>query len=88
MKATDLIGNQTYQVIDEPNNRFNFIGLIEVDEELAENIEDGENYDLACELPEDVQRAVNVMAENDVTMSDFTGISVFEDGATFYTLTW
>ena len=88
----NLIGDQTYQVIDEAANRFNFFGLVEVDQNLLEIAEKAEAYtewSLSEELPEDVQRAANVMAENDVLLGEFTGIVTFEDGdATYYLLTW
>lgn len=88
----NLIGDQTYQVIDNEANRFNFFGLVEVDQALVEIAKNAENYaewSLGEELPEDVQRAANVMAENDVTLNEFTGIVTFDDGdATYYFLTW
>lgn len=88
----NLIGDSTYLVTDNVSNRFNFFGLIEVDQNLigiAEKAEAYTEWSLAEELPEDVQRAANVMAENDVTLNEFTGIVTFDDGdATYYLLTW
>ena len=88
----NLIGDQTYQVFDEAANRFNYLGLVDVNQELVEIAENAENYAewaLEDELPEDVQRAANVMAENDVNLGEFTGIVTFNEwDATYYLLTW
>lgn len=88
----NLIGDQTYQVIDEAANRFNFFGLVEVDQNLIEIAENAENYAewaLGEGLPEDVQMAAYAMIENDVLLGEFTGIVTFDDGdATYYLLTW
>ena len=90
MKALqNLIGDSTYMVADNPSNRFNFCGLIEVTPELAEMGEQAIVWDLTEDLPEDVQRAIDVMAENDVEMNDFTGIITFDrDDDTYYLLIW
>lgn len=88
----NLIGDWTYQVIDEAANRFNFFGLVEVDQNLIEIAEKAETYtewSLGEDLPEDVQRAADVMVENDVLLGEFTGIVTFDDGdSTYYLLTW
>ena len=85
----NLIAEQTYMVADSINNRFNFFGLIEVTSELVEESENVAEWDLTEDLPEDVQKAVNVMAENSVVMDDYTGIVTFDtDEETYYLLTW
>lgn len=85
----NLIGDSTYLVTDNVSNRFNFFGLIEVTPEIVQETENAVEWNLAEELPEDVQRAANVMAENSVVLDDFTGIVTFDDGdSTYYLLTW
>jgi len=90
MKALqNLIGNSTYMVTDSEANRFNFFGLIEVTPELAEAPERYTEWELAQELPQDVRRALAVMAENSVVMDDYTGVVTFDtDEETCYLLTW
>ena len=85
----NLINEKTYQVIDQESNRFNFCDLIDIDEQLIEDTEYADEYQLSEELPEDVQRAVNTMIENDVKIEDFTGIITYEENdTTYYLLTW
>ena len=93
----NLIGEQTYMVVDNESNRFNFCGLIEVipfglNEVIPEFVQEVKNvavWDITEDLPEDVQRAIDVMAENDVEMNDFTGIVRYEnDDITYYVLVW
>jgi hypothetical protein len=85
----NLIGNSTYMVTDSETNRFNFFGLVEVTPELVEESENVAEWDLTEDLPEDVQKAVNVMAENSVVMDDYTGIVTFDTAEeTCYLLTW
>jgi hypothetical protein len=82
-----LIGDSTYMVVDNPSNRFNFCGLIEVTPELAEMGKQAIVWTLTKDLPEDLQRAIDVMAENDVIIEDFTGIITFDrDNDTYYLL--
>lgn len=96
MKALrNLIGEQTYKVVDNPDNRFNFFGLVEVDNNLFEIARTAEYYtewNLAGPLPEDVKKAVNVMAENGADVISFTGVITFADNEgvedTYYLLTW
>lgn len=91
MKILELIGEQTYVVVDHESNRFNFFGLIEVIPEFVQDVKNVAVWDLTEDLPEDVQRAIDVMAENDVEMNDFTGIITFDrdrDGDTYYVLVW
>jgi hypothetical protein len=84
----NLIGNSTYMVTDSIN-RFNFFGLVEVTPELVQEPGNVVEWDLTEDLPEDVQRAVDVMAENSVVMDDYTGIVTFDtDEETYYLLTW
>jgi len=85
----NLIGERTFQVIDQVSNRFNFCDLVDIDEQLIEDAENGTEYELTEQLPEDVERAVLTMIENDVEIEDFTGIVSFEnDDTTYYLLTW
>ena len=90
MKALEnLIGDSTYMITDNVSNRFNFFGLIEVTPEIVEESKNVVEWNLAGPLPEDVKKAVNVMAENDVNLNEFTGIVTFDDGdSTCYFLTW
>lgn len=90
-KATELlrelIGEQTFVVEDHESNRFNFFGLIEVIPEFVQEFKNVAVWDLTEDLPEDVKRALEVMAENDVEMNDFTGIITFDrDDITYYVL--
>jgi len=87
-----LIGDSTYVVVDNLSNRFNFIGLITIAEDTfgdavntAENVAE---WSLTENLPEDVQRAVDVMVENGVVLDDFTGVVTFDYDLTYYLLTW
>lgn len=85
----NLINEKTYQVIDQVSNRFNFCELVDIDEQLIEDSENGTEYELTEQLPEDVKRAVDTMIENDVKIEDFTGIVTFEnEDTTYYILTW
>ena len=96
MKALqNLIGEQTYKVVDNPDNRFNFFGLVVVEGRLlkiAENSEDYTEWAFTDDLPEDVGRAINVMAENGGDIASFTGVVTFTDREgvedTYYLLTW
>jgi hypothetical protein len=87
-----LINEQVYMVADHNTNRFNFIGLITLSEDAfgdavntAENVAE---WSLTENLPEDVQRAVDVMVENGVVLDDFTGVVTFDYDLTYYLLTW
>lgn len=96
MKALqNLIGDQTYKVVDNPDNRFNFFGLVQIDSSLLDIAKTAQYYtewSLTGSLPEDVRRAVNVMAENGADVANFTGIITFGDFEgvedTYYLLTW
>lgn len=84
-----LTAEQTYMVTDNALNRFNFFGLIEVTSELVQESENIVEWDLTEDLPEDVQKAVDVMAENSVSLDDFTAVVTFDTGEeTYYLLTW
>lgn len=84
---TELIGEQTYVVVDHESNRFNFCGLVEVTPELVQEFKNVAVWDFAESLPRDVHRAIEVMAENDVIIEDFTGIVRYEnDDITYYVL--
>jgi hypothetical protein len=83
-----MIGEHTYMVVDNESNRFNFCGLVYIDNQLVEAAKDGVEFDLKESLlPDDVQRVVEVMEDNDVELEDFTGIIRFErDDDTYYLL--
>jgi hypothetical protein len=83
-----MIGEHTYMVVDNESNRFNFCGLVYIDNQLVEAAKDGVEFDLKESLlPDDVQRVVEVMEDNDVELEDFTGIIRFErDDDTYYVL--
>lgn len=84
-----LFGDHTYLVIDEVSNRFNFCDLVDIDEQLIGDLENGTEYKLSEQLPEDVKRAVDTMVANDVIIEDYTGIVRYEnDAATYYVLVW
>jgi len=84
-----LIGDSTYMVADNPSNRFNFFGLIEVTPEIVQEAKNAIEWDLAEYVPRDVHRALEVMAENSVVMDDYTGVVTFDtDEETYYLLTW
>lgn len=91
----NLIGDQTYKVVDNPDNRFNFFGLVQIDSSLLDIAKTAQYYtewSLTGSLPEDVKRAIAVMAENGVDMEGFTGVVTFTDREgvedTYYLLTW
>lgn len=87
-----LIEEQTYMVTDSKTNRFNFFGLIEIDlcfVATLEGLEGGTEWDLAGSMPEDVKKAIAVMAENSVVLEEYTGVVTFGVGVeTYYLLTW
>lgn len=96
MKALqNLVGEQTYKVVDNPDNRYNFFGLVVIEGRLlkiAENSEDYTEWSLGDELPEDVVKAISVMAENGADIVNLTGVITFTDREgvedTYYLLTW
>ena len=84
-----LQNETTYLVIDQAANRFNFCGLVEIDEQVVADSVDGEEYDLDGNLPEDVKTAIEVMTENYVDIADFTSVVRFvKDDTTYYYLTF
>ena len=84
-----LQNETTYLVIDQASNRFNFCGLVEIDEQVVADSVDGEEYDLDGNLPEDVKTAIEVMTENYVEIADFTSVVRFvKDDTTYYYLTF
>lgn len=96
MKALKrIVGDSTYKVVDSPDNRFNFFGLVEVDNDLLEVARTADYYnewDLSKALPEDVKRAVTVMAENGADVDSYSGVITFTDREgvedIYYLLTW
>lgn len=88
MKAIKrLMGEWSYMVIDSPSNRFIFCDLVEIDKAILADAENGTEWSLSDNLPEDVRRAVDTMENNDVNISDFTGIVRYEnDDDTYYVL--
>jgi c-di-GMP-binding flagellar brake protein YcgR len=84
-----LQNETTYLVIDQAANRFNFCGLVEIDEQVVANSVDGEEYDLDGNLPEDTKRAIETMTENYVDIADFTSVVRFvKKDTTYYYLTF
>ena len=90
MDTLEKLQNETtYLVIDQASNRFNFCGLVEVDEQVVADSVDGEEFDLDGNLPEDVKTAIEVMTENYVDIADFTSVVSFvKDDTTYYYLTF
>ena len=90
MDTLEKLQNETtYLVIDQAANRFNFCGLVEVDEQVVADSVDGEEYDLDGNLPEDVKTAIEVMTENYVDIADFTSVVRFvKKDTTYYYLTF
>lgn len=85
----NLIGEWSYLVMDNQSNRFNFCDTVEIDEAMLADAENGSEWDLAESMPDDVRRAVDTMAENDVKIGNFTGVVTWDDGDnTYYLLTW
>ena len=80
-----LQNETTYLVIDQAANRFNFCGLVEIDEQVVADSVDGEEFDLDGNLPEDTKRAIETMTENYVDIADFTSVVRFvKDDTTYY----
>ena len=84
-----LQNETTYIVIDQAANRFNFCGLVEIDEQVVADSVDGEEFDLDGNLPEDTKRAIETMTENYVDIADFTSVVRFvKKDTTYYYLTF
>ena len=84
-----LQNETTYLVIDQAANRFNFCGLVEIDEQVVADSVDGEEFDLDGNLPEDTKRAIETMTENYVDIADFMSVVRFvKDDTTYYYLTF
>ena len=90
MDALKKLQNETtYLVIDQAANRFNFCGLVEIDEQVVADSVDGEEFDLDGNLPEDTKRAIETMTENYVDIADFTSVVRFvKKDTTYYYLTF
>ena len=90
METLEKLQNETtYLVIDQAANRFNFCGLVEIDEQVVADSVDGEEFDLDGNLPEDTKRAIETMTENYVDIADFTSVVRFvKDDTTYYYLTF
>ena len=90
MDTLEKLQNETtYLVIDQAANRFNFCGLVEIDEQVVADSVEGEEYDLDGNLPEDVKTAIEVMTENYVDIADYTSVVRFvKDDTTYYYLTF
>ena len=85
MDTLEKLQNETtYLVIDQAANRFNYCGLVEIDEQIVADSVDGEEYDLDGNLPEDVKTAIEVMAENYVEIADFMSVVRFVKNDTTY----
>ena len=90
MDTLEKLQNETtYLVIDQAANRFNYCGLVEIDEQVVADSVDGEEFDLEGNLPEDGKRAIETMAENHVDIADFTSVVRFvKKDTTYYYLTF
>ena len=90
METLEKLQNETtYLVIDQASNRFNFCGLVEIDEQVVADSVDGEEFDLDGNLPEDTKRAIETMTENYVDIADFTSVVRFvKKDTTYYYLTF
>ena len=90
MDTLEKLQNETtYLVIDQAANRFNFCGLVEIDEQVVADSVDGEEFDLDGTLPEDTKRVIETMTENYVDIADFTSVVRFvKDDTTYYYLTF
>ena len=90
MNTLEKLQNETtYLVIDQAANRFNFCGLVEIDEQVVADSVDGEEFDLDGNLPEDTKRAIETMTENYVDIADFTSVVRFvKKDTTYYYLTF
>lgn len=90
MDTLEKLQNETtYLVIDQAANRFNFCGLVEIDEQVVADSVDGEEFDLDGNLPEDTKRAIETMTENYVDIADFTSVVRFvKKDTTYYYLTF
>ena len=90
MDTLEKLQNETtYLVIDQAANRFNFCGLVEVDEQVVADSVGGEEFDLDGNLPEDTKRAIETMTENYVDIADFTSVVRFvKKDTTYYYLTF
>ena len=90
METLEKLQNETtYLVIDQAANRFNFCGLVEIDEQVVADSVDGEEFDLDGNLPEDTKRAIETMTENYVDIADFTSVVRFvKNDTTYYYLTF
>lgn len=85
----NLVGNNTYTILDEPNNRFNFMGISEtVDREL---------YDRALANCKEVYPinsrelffVLKTYEDNGVDLKDYTYVMEMKDGeSTIYILLW
>lgn len=78
---SNLFGCSTFCVSDSENNRRNFHGLVDCDEELMEYLKNGEEI----ELSNVEDRILEVFKDNDVDLSDYTHCIKVGDE---YYLTW
>ncbi len=91
-KLENLVAEKTYMVVDCPSNRFEFFeDLVEITEETLESAENINEFSLAEALPEDVERAVEIMLESGVDIEGigFTDVATYNNGDdTYYLLVW
>ena len=79
----------TYLVIDQITNRFNFCGLVGIGEQAIVYSVNGKEYDLDGDMPDDVKKAIEVIVENSVDITDFKSVVRFvKDDTTYYYLTF
>mgnify|MGYP000755837197 FL=1 len=65
---SNLIGCNTYWESDSENNRYNFHGLVECDDELIETLKGGTEV----ELKDVEERILETFKDNDVNLNDYT----------------
>lgn len=79
---SNLIGCSTYCVSDSVNNRYNFHGLVECDDELIETLKGGGTE---VELKDVEERILETFKDNDVNLNDYTHCIIVGDE---YYLSW
>ena len=78
---SNLVGCSTYFASDSGNNRCNFHGLVECDDELIETLKGGTEV----ELKDVDSRILETFKDNDVNLGDYTHCIIVGDE---YYLSW
>lgn len=84
-----LVGNNTYKIVDEPSNRFNFYGLTEtIDSDAIEAIKSS-NVSVYSISSDSIERVLSVYEDNDVNLNDYTYVLAIQHEDTItYMLVW